>query len=94
MLIGLFMLFDGRCHPDVMPVLFGGNLTALQKKAGGIRPVAVGYTWRRIAAKYNNNKNLFVMKGRWMLLKNLKANHTTTVHVNKNIKNSKMQSQY
>ena len=34
------------------------------------------------------------MKGRWMLLKNLKVNHTTTVHVNKNIKNSKMQSQY
>ena len=26
------------------------------------------------------------MKGRWMLLKNLKANHTTTVHVNKTLK--------
>ena len=38
------MLLDGRCHPDVIPVLFGGNLTALQKKAGGIRPIAVGYT--------------------------------------------------
>ena len=48
------MLLDGRCHPDVMPVLFGGNLTALQKKAGGIRPIAVGYTWRRIAAKCAN----------------------------------------
>ena len=39
---------------DVMSVLFGGNLTALQKKAGGIRPIAVGYTWRRIAAKCAN----------------------------------------
>ena len=48
------MLLDGRCHPDVMPVLFGGNLTALQKKAGGIRPIAVDYTWRRIAAKCAN----------------------------------------
>ena len=26
------------------------------------------------------------MKGRWMLLQNLKANHTTTVHVNKTLK--------
>ena len=33
-LIGFInMLLNGRCHPDVMPVLFGGNLTALQKKA-------------------------------------------------------------
>ena len=37
--------------PDVIPILFGGNLTALVKKSGGIRPIAVGYTWRRLAAK-------------------------------------------
>ena len=30
-----------------------------------------------------------MMKGRWMLLKNLKANHTTTVHVNKTLKTVK-----
>ena len=48
------VLLDGRCHPDVIPVLFGRNLTALQKKAGSIRPIAVGYTWRRIAAKCAN----------------------------------------
>ena len=29
------------------------------------------------------------MKRRWMLLKNLKANHTTTVHVNKTLKTVK-----
>jgi Reverse transcriptase (RNA-dependent DNA polymerase) len=48
------MLLDGKCHPDVIPILFGGNLTALVKKSGGIRPIAVGYTWRRIAAKCAN----------------------------------------
>ena len=42
------MLLDGVCHPDVIPVLFGGNLTVLMKKCGGISPIAVGYTWRHI----------------------------------------------
>ena len=45
------MLLDDKCHPAVGPILFGRNLTALAKKSGGIRPIAVGYTWRRIAAK-------------------------------------------
>ena len=35
----------------VRPVLFGGRLTALRKKCGGIRPIAVGSTLRRLAAK-------------------------------------------
>ena len=48
------MLLDGVCHPNVTPVLFGRNLTAFMKKSGGIRPIAVGYTWRRIAAKCVN----------------------------------------
>ena len=48
------MLLDGRWHPAVRPILFGGNLTALTKKSGGIRPIAVGYTWHRIAAKCAN----------------------------------------
>ena len=48
------MLLEGKCHPDIAPILFGGNLTALIKKTGGIRPIAVGYTWRRIAAKCAN----------------------------------------
>jgi len=47
-------LLDGRCHPAVAPVLFGGQLVALEKKTGGIRPIAIGYTWRRIAAKCAN----------------------------------------
>ena len=28
---------------------------ALQKKSGGIRPIAIGYTWRRLAAKCANS---------------------------------------
>ena len=45
------LLLDGKCPQSVASVLFGGNLTALTKKTGGIRPIAVGYTWRRLAAK-------------------------------------------
>ena len=48
------MLLEGKCHPDVIPILFGGNLTALVKKTGGVRPIAIGYTWRRVAAKCAN----------------------------------------
>jgi len=47
-------LLQGNCHPEVAPVLFGGSLIALQKKSGGVPPVAIGYTWRRIAAKCAN----------------------------------------
>ena len=48
-------LLDGKCPTTVRPVLFGGSLIALDKKSGGIRPIAVGYTWRRIAAKCANS---------------------------------------
>ncbi len=34
-----------------MPILFGASLIALNKKAGGIRPIAIGCTLRRLAAK-------------------------------------------
>ena len=27
---------------------------ALQKKSGGVRPIAIGYTWRRLAAQCAN----------------------------------------
>ena len=35
----------------MIPILFGDNLTAQVKKSGGNRLIAVGYTWRRQAAK-------------------------------------------
>jgi hypothetical protein len=38
--------------PDyIRPVLLGANITALNKKNGGIRPIAVGETIRRVACK-------------------------------------------
>ena len=42
----------GEVLEEVRPILFGANLVALRKKAGGVRPIAVGCTLRRLAAKY------------------------------------------
>jgi hypothetical protein len=41
------LLLDGKCHPVVIPILFGGRLIAFDKKSGGIRPIAVGSTFHR-----------------------------------------------
>ena len=35
-------------------ILFGGKLLALNKADGGLRPIAIGYYWRRLAAKCAN----------------------------------------
>jgi hypothetical protein len=48
------LLLSGTCHPDIRPFLFGGRLIALQKKSGGIRPIAIGFSLRRLAAKCAN----------------------------------------
>jgi len=45
------LLLAGICPVEVRPLLFGGNLTALSKKDGGIRPIAVGSVLRRVVAK-------------------------------------------
>ena len=45
------LLLESKNHPDLIPILFGENLTALVKKSGGISSIAVGYTRRRLAAK-------------------------------------------
>ena len=42
---------DGKVPTYVRRTLFGGTLLALAKKGGGVRPIAVGYVWRRLAAK-------------------------------------------
>jgi hypothetical protein len=54
-------LLDGKCSPAAAPILFGGQLMALEKKSGGIRPIAIGYTWRRIAAKCANAHAIAVL---------------------------------
>ena len=35
-------------------MFFGANLTVLVNKFGGIRPIAIGYYWRRLCAKCAN----------------------------------------
>ena len=54
-LIALFnSLFDGRCHKEFTQILFGGRLLSMKKKTGDIRPIVVGYVWRRLTAKCVN----------------------------------------
>ena len=45
------LLLAGKVPASVQGALFGANLLAITKKTGGIRPIAVGYVWRRLAAK-------------------------------------------
>jgi len=45
------LLLEGKTPLSVRGALFGATLLAVVKKQGGIRPIAVGYVWRRIAAK-------------------------------------------
>ena len=36
-------LLESTCPPQIIPILFVGNLLALENKSGRIRPIAVGY---------------------------------------------------
>jgi Reverse transcriptase (RNA-dependent DNA polymerase) len=49
------LLLAGTCHEDLRPLLFGGTLFALRKKSGGLRPIVIGYFWRRLASKGAND---------------------------------------
>ncbi|GAV08661.1 hypothetical protein RvY_18323 [Ramazzottius varieornatus] len=44
-------MLHGKVPDNVCEVLYGASLTALKKKGGGIRPIAVGDTPRRLAGK-------------------------------------------
>jgi len=44
-------LLDDTCSPEVIPFLFGGQRIALKKRSDGICLIAIGYSWRKIAAK-------------------------------------------
>ena len=48
-------LLQGKCPPSIQKILFGGKLLALNKPDGGLRPIAIGYYWRRLAAKCANS---------------------------------------
>jgi hypothetical protein len=45
------LLLAGGLDETVKEIIYGGRLIALLKKDGGIRPIAVGYVGRRLAAK-------------------------------------------
>ena len=45
------LLLAGKVPITVRSNLFGANLLAIAKKNKGIRPIAVGYVWRRLTAK-------------------------------------------
>lgn len=45
------LVLAGNTPPQIGPIFFGASLTALNKKGGGIRPIAVGSTLRRLVAK-------------------------------------------
>ncbi|OXA48561.1 Retrovirus-related Pol polyprotein from type-1 retrotransposable element R1 [Folsomia candida] len=44
-------VLSGGVPAQFCPIFYGASLTALKKKTGGIRPVAVGNVWRRLSAK-------------------------------------------
>ena len=45
------ILTEGQIPEEIRPFFFGGRLVALDKKGGGIRPIAIGLTLRRLASK-------------------------------------------
>ena len=49
------LMLEGSLPVEVNEVIYGANLIALKKRNGGIRPIAVGYTLRSLAAKCANN---------------------------------------
>ena len=49
------LLLEGKTPLPVRGALLGATLLAIAKKRGGIRPIAVGYVWRRLAAKVASN---------------------------------------
>ena len=51
----LNLMLAGSFDQEINSIIFCGRLIALSKKDGGIRPICVGYTLRRLAAKCANS---------------------------------------
>lgn len=49
------LIVAGNVPDTIKPFFFGGRLIALSKKDGGIRPIVVGQTFRRLASKLVNS---------------------------------------
>ena len=48
------LMLAGRLDQEVNEIIYGSRLIVLKKKDGGLRPIAIGYTLRRLTAKYAN----------------------------------------
>ena len=60
MLVEFFnkIVLCGKVPEEVCRIFYGANLTALSKPDGGVRPIAVGFTLRRLASKILSYKLL------------------------------------
>ena len=45
------IILDGKVPDELRPYFFGAKLIALKKPDGGLRPIAIGNTLRRVSAK-------------------------------------------
>ena len=45
------IIVKGDTPSSISPFFFGASLIALEKKGGGVRPIAIGCSLRRLAAK-------------------------------------------
>ena len=45
------VIFEGKVPFELPPYFFGAKLIALKKPDGGLRPIAIGNTFRRLSAK-------------------------------------------
>ena len=52
------LVLSGGVPEQVRPFFFGATLYAFAKKDGGVRPIAVGLSLRRLASKIANSKAL------------------------------------
>ena len=48
------LMLVGGLDQDGNEIIYGGRLIALKKKDGGLQPIAIGYTLKRLAAKCAN----------------------------------------
>ena len=48
-------VLEGNLPVSIAQIFYGGSLIALKKKDGGIRPITIGYTLRRLVAKCANS---------------------------------------
>ena len=51
---GTNIKLDGELSQEINEVLYGGRLLALKKEDGILRPIVIGYTIHRLAAKCEN----------------------------------------